>query len=99
MTGIVYIPIAKMAVNVHFILKHCFPARLPPMGKGYAAIQNHHKHLKISIKDILFELATSYKIMNLIRGNVPGSPLIEQLNLNGKDHEIDHQLDTANSQW
>jgi hypothetical protein len=87
----------KMAVNVRFILKHCFPARLPPMGKGYAAIQNHHKHVKISMKDILFELATSYKIMNPIRGIVPGSPLIEQPNL-GKDHEIDHQLDTANSQ-
>ena len=27
----------KMAVKVHFILKHCFPARIPPEGKGYAA--------------------------------------------------------------
>jgi len=60
----------KMAVNVHFIfiLKHGFPARLPQMEKSYAAIQNHHKHLKISMKDILFELATSYKIMKPNRG-------------------------------
>jgi hypothetical protein len=50
------------------------------------------------MKDFLFELAMSYKIMNPIRGIVPGSPLSEQPNL-GKDHEIDHQLYNANSQW
>ena len=55
----------KMAVNVHFVMKHCFPARLPPMGKSYAAVQSHHKHMKISMQDILFELASSYEDMSL----------------------------------
>ena len=63
----------KMAVNVHFMLKHCFPMKPAPVGQGYAAIQHHHKKLKISLKDTLFELATSYKLMNPIRGVVPGS--------------------------
>ena len=44
----------KMAVNICFMLKHCFPMKPAPVGKGYAAIQHHHKHLKISLKDILF---------------------------------------------
>ena len=64
----------KMAVNFRFMLKHCFPMKPAPVGKGYAAIQHHHKHLKILLKDTLFELATSYKLMNPIRGVVPGSP-------------------------
>ncbi len=89
----------KMAVNVRFILKHCFPSRLPPTGKGYAAIQSHHKHLKILMKDILFELASGYKIMNPIRGILPGSPIGNQPNLNNIGNEIDQHLDTSNSQW
>ncbi len=64
----------KMAVNVRFILKHCFPARVPPTGRGYSAIQNHHKHLKVSMRDVLFELASTFKILNPIRGIVPNSP-------------------------
>ena len=28
----------KMVVNVSFILKHCFSARPPPVGKGYASV-------------------------------------------------------------
>ena len=63
-----------MSVNVRFMLKHCFPAKPALIGKGYAAVQHHHKHLKILMKDVLFELATSYKLMNPIRGVVPGSP-------------------------
>ena len=64
----------KMAVNVCFMLKHCFPMKPTPVRKGYAAIQHHHKHLKILLKDILFELATLYKLMNPIRGVLPSSP-------------------------
>ena len=30
--------------------------------------------MKISLKDILFELATLYKLLNPVRGVVPGSP-------------------------
>ena len=63
----------KIAVNIQFMLKHCFPMKPVPVGKVYAAIQHHHKHLKISLKDTLFELATSYKLMNPIRGVGPGS--------------------------
>ena len=40
----------KMAVNVCFMLKHCFPTRKPPAGRGYAAVKNHQKQLKISMK-------------------------------------------------
>ena len=90
----------KMAVNVCFILKHCFPAMIPPKGKGHAAVQNHHKHLKISMKDILFELATSYKIINPIRGIVPGcSPLLQKIDLSDDVDKIDKQLETLNSEW
>ncbi len=64
-----------MAVNVRFMLKHCFLAKTPPISKGYAAIHHHHKHLKISMKDVLFDLATSYKLMNPIIGMVTESPL------------------------
>ena len=28
----------KMAVNVRFMLKHCFPTKPPPSGTGYIAI-------------------------------------------------------------
>ena len=64
-----------MSVNVRFMLKHCFQAKPALIGKGYAAVQHHHKHLKtISMKDVLFELATSYKLMNPIRQVIPGTP-------------------------
>jgi hypothetical protein len=28
----------KMTINVGFILKHCFPSKPTPTGKGYSAI-------------------------------------------------------------
>jgi hypothetical protein len=89
----------KMAVNVRFILKHCFPTKQPPSGKGYSALQRHHKHLNISMKDILFELATNYKIMNPIRGIVPGSPFKDQVHVSCAVDEIDKQLEIGNSEW
>jgi hypothetical protein len=88
-----------MAVNVCFIMKHCFPTRKPPAGRGYAAVKNHQKQLKISMKDILFELASSYKVMNPIRGILPGSPLMVKGNTTSHEDEIDKQLETANSEW
>ncbi len=66
----------KMAVNVSFILKHCFSPKHPPVGKGNAAIQSHHKHMRVTMKDVLFELSTGYCIMNPIRGLLPGSPAV-----------------------
>ncbi len=51
------------------------------------------------MKDILFELASSYKVMNPIRGIVPGSPLVGQVNMTSLEEEIDKQLKTANSEW
>ncbi len=44
----------EMAVNVRFMLKHCFPTKPAPIGKGFTSIKYHHKHLKISMKDVLF---------------------------------------------
>ncbi len=79
----------KMAVKVHFILKHCFPARIPPKGKSYVAVQNHHK---------LFDLAKCYK-MNPIRGVVPGSPMLQQIEQSANVDKIDKQLKTLNSKW
>ena len=49
----------KMAVNVQFMLKHCIPTNPSLIGKGFTSIQHHHTHLKISMKDVLFQLATS----------------------------------------
>jgi hypothetical protein len=89
----------KMAINVRFILKHCFPAKPPPTGKGYAAIQSHHKHMRVSMKDILFELASTYKIMNPIRGIVPGSPEGNACILPNIANDIDRRLEMENSGW
>jgi hypothetical protein len=89
----------KLAVNVRFILKHCFPTKQPPSGKGYSALQIHHKHLNISMKDIFFELAMNYKIMNPIRGIVPWSPFKDQVHVSCVVDEIDKQLEIGNSEW
>ncbi len=80
------------------MLKHCFPTKPAPIGKGFASIQLHHKHLKISMKDMLFQLATSYKLMNPIRGIVPGSP---SMNITGKhaEDDIDVKIAAEDSQW
>ena len=89
----------KLAVNVRFILKHCFSTKQPPSGKGYSALQIHHKHLNISMKDIFFELAMNYKIMNPIRGIVPRSPFKDQVHVSWVVDEIDKQLEIGNSEW
>ena len=89
----------KMAVNVHFMLKHCFPMKPAPVGKGYAAIQHHHKHLKILLKDTLFELATSYKLMNPIRGVVTGSPFRRNQETTENADDIDMMVAEDLSEW
>ena len=52
----------------------------------------------ISMKDVLFDLATSYKLMNPIRGMVPESPL----GINSQpeiEDDIDRKIEAENSQW
>jgi hypothetical protein len=89
----------KMAINVRFILKHCFPSKPAPNGKGYSAIQNHHKHLKCSMKDVLFELASTYKMMNPIRGVVPGSPFLQREGGLCNTDVIDAKIASEQSDW
>jgi hypothetical protein len=89
----------KMAINVRFILKHCFPSKPAPNGKGYSAIQNHHKHLKTSMKDVLFELSSTYKMMNPIRGVVPGSPFCQGELLRHRTDHIDAKIASDQSDW
>ena len=89
----------KMAVNVCFMLKHCFPKKSPPVGKGYAAIQHHHKHLKISLKDVLFELASSYKLFNPIRGVVPYSPIRGNPERTENADDINMMVEEDLSEW
>ena len=51
------------------------------------------------MKDVLFELAINYKIMNPIRGIVPGSPFKDQVHVSCAIDKIDKQLETGNSEW
>jgi hypothetical protein len=89
----------KMAVNVRFVLKHCYPPKTIPSGKGYSAIQQHHKHMKTSMKDILFELATSFKLMNPVRGVVPGSPFNTREAVANLPDRIDARIASEQSRW
>ena len=88
-----------MAINVRFILKHCFPSKSAPSGKGYSAIQHHHKHLKTTMKDVLFELASTYKMMNPIRGVIPGSPIHQRQELRNDTDRIDAKIASEQSDW
>ena len=65
----------------------------------YSGVQSQHKHLKMSMQDVLFELDTTFKVMNPIRGIVHGLLFIGQVNVNSIDDEIDKQLDSENSEW
>ena len=87
-----------MAVNVRFMMKHCFPVKAAPVDKGYSAIQQHYKHLKISMKDILFELATSYILVNPIRGVMPESLFCAHTQTESED-VINKKIEARNSQW
>ena len=80
------------------MLKHCFPTKPSPSGQGYGAIQHHHKHLKMSMKDVLFELATSNKLMHPVRGIVPGLPF-QSNEQEQSDDNIDKKISAEDSQW
>ena len=74
------------------MLKHCFPTKPALIGKGFASIQHHH----VSMKDVLFQLAASYKLMNPIRGIVPHSLC---MNITGIDEDvIDAKMAAEDSQ-
>jgi hypothetical protein len=98
----------KMAVNVSFILKHCFSSKPPPVGKGYAAVQYHIKKMNVTMKDVLFELTTGYRIMNPIRGLLPGSPSVTAAcgspyagtsSVSAALRAIDEDIENSNSEW
>ena len=73
--------IKKVVVNVRSILKHCFATKPAPIGKGYAAIQCHQRHLRISMRDFIFKLAISYKLMHDVWGKVTGSPILKTVTI------------------
>ena len=51
------------------------------------------------MRDVLFELASTFKILNPIRGMVPGSPFMQKAVEHTSEDEIDKHLDNANSDW
>ena len=48
----------KMAINVGFILKHCFPMKTPCHGSGYSMIQHQNHRSEFTMKDVLYQLAS-----------------------------------------
>ena len=62
-------------------------------------IQNHHKHLKSSMKDVLFELASTYKLMNPIRGVLPRSPFRRNPETIENADDVDMMVTEDLSEW
>jgi hypothetical protein len=62
-----------LAINVGFTLKHCFPIKAPPRGSGYSMIQHRNHQSEFTMKDVLYQLASLYKLMNPTRGVIPVS--------------------------
>ena len=89
----------KMAINIGFILKHCFPAKTPTRGSGYSMIQRQNHRSEFTMKDVLYQLASSYKLMNPIRGVIPVSPT-RTIGVSGIQHDIINQnLEKEQSTW
>ena len=89
----------KMAINVGFILKHCFPIKAPPHGSGYSMIQRQSHQSEFTMKDMLYQLAYSYKLMNPIRGVIPVSPT-RTIGVSENQHDdIDQNLEKTRSMW
>ena len=65
----------KMILSVLFSKKHCFPQEEVPKGKGFTRIQLHLSHETDTMKDVLFTMASTYKIINPTTGIIPGSPM------------------------
>ena len=51
------------------------------------------------MKDVLFQLATGYRVMNPIRGLIPGSPAAGKASAAVTGNDIDRHLDCGNSEW
>ena len=45
----------KMKINVGFIKNLSFPPKYPSEDKEYSAVQAHHKHSKLDMKDVLYQ--------------------------------------------
>jgi hypothetical protein len=89
----------KMAVNVGFILKHCFPAKSPTHWGGYSMIQRLNHKSDVTMKDVLYQLASSYKLMNPIHGVVPISPTCT-VGESGIQHDaVDQKVENKRSTW
>ena len=88
-----------MAINVGFILKHCFPAKSPTRGSGYSAIQCQNHRSEVTMKDVLYQLASSYKLMNPIRGVIPVSPTRTIGVSEMQQDVIDQNLEKERSTW
>lgn len=66
----------KMIMSVVFVTKHCFSPKAPLKGLGYSKIQYHLKHQKLSCKNTLYVLASTYTVINPLPGvlSIPLSP-------------------------
>ena len=69
-------------MNVGFILKHFFLQKAPPIGDGYTAIQlychsMYHIQSNFTMKDVLYQIAFLYKLMNPICGVISRLPFQE----------------------
>ena len=66
-----------MALSVYFAKRHCFPSKTVPKGQGYTKIQSHLWHLGkgFTVKEVLYQLATTYTVWNKILGQKMGSPM------------------------
>ena len=69
--------IMKLALSVYFAKRHCFPSKTVPKGQGYTKIQSHLWHLGkgFTVKEVLYQLATTYTVRNKILGRKLGSPM------------------------
>ncbi len=55
--------------------------------------------LKCSMKDILYELVTTYKLTNPIRGIAPGYPYKTHVETEQSDDRIDKKIETDYGEW
>ncbi len=50
----------KKVITTAFAMKHCFPTKPTPIGKGFSAIQSYHWHNTLKLWDFLYNLTTNY---------------------------------------
>ncbi|KAL7546478.1 hypothetical protein ACHAWF_009809 [Thalassiosira exigua] len=71
----------KLVLSVFLSKRHCFALKQPSTDQGFRAIQSHLWHLKISVHNVLHELATTYTIINPMTGIAlePLEPINEEI--------------------